>query len=145
MLGATWDGPGALPPDLLLDSRIGGTGVYIDGVGRLCDVAVQLVCCDQFALALVPGGQDLGRGSTAQDSGVNQAGKLDVWDMARGALYGSRLVRRKLATRGQGMTYIDTLEVPNSFGTAVRLGQSTCSQVARKQAQIPSVAWKEGK
>jgi hypothetical protein len=89
------DSPRTLAADLGLGLLIRTTGVNIDRLRWVGDFAVQLVRFDQIALTLVPRRQDLGGGCTAQDTGVDEAGELDVGDVAGGAE--------------------DALEIPDSF------------------------------
>lgn len=101
VLRSTRDSPRPLLADLLLDVGGGDAGVGVEGLGRLGDVALELVGGDELALARVPGVEHVGRGRAAQDARVDQAGELDVRDVP-----------------GRG---VDAFEVPDSFG-AVRVG-----------------------
>jgi hypothetical protein len=56
------------------------------GQRRQGDLTVQLVGADELALARVPGGEDLGGRRAAEDARMDEAGELDVGDVARGAV-----------------------------------------------------------
>lgn len=66
------------------------------GGKRQGDVSVELVGGDELGFALVPGVEDFLGGSTAEDAGVDEAGELDVGDVAGGA--------------------VDAFKVPDGFG-----------------------------
>lgn len=77
--------PGTLPADPLTDLGARSPGVHVDGLRGLGHVPIQPVGRDQLGLAPVPRRQHLGRRGAAQDARVDQAGELDVRDVARGA------------------------------------------------------------
>lgn len=80
------DRPRALLADFLEHVRGGrGAGVDVLGLGRLGDDAVEGVGGDELAFALVPEGEDVGRGGAAEDAGVDEAGEADVGDVPGGA------------------------------------------------------------
>lgn len=100
----------ALGTDLRDD--IGGCGltsVHVLRLGRLRDDAVEGVCTDELAFALVPEGEDVGGGGAAEDAGVDEAGEADVRDVPRGAE--------------------DAFEVPDGFCAGLSVSE-ICSVVA---------------
>lgn len=84
VLWATRDGASTFARDLLLDVGRGRASSNVLRIGRLSDDAAAAVHGrDELALAPIPFSQNFRRGRAAQDSGVNQAGKLDSWDVSR--------------------------------------------------------------
>jgi len=76
----------ALLADFLKEVRGGrGAGVDVFGLGGLGDDAVEGVCGDELAFALVPESEDVGGRGTAEDAGVDEAGEADVGDVPGGA------------------------------------------------------------
>jgi hypothetical protein len=63
----------------------------------MSDITVQLVCRNQLGLSRIPLLEDPGRRGAAEDSRVDEPGKLDV---------------RNVAARA-----IDAFEIPDCFGT----------------------------
>lgn len=108
VLGAAGDGPRALVADLLGGRGVGAPGVRAPGLGRERDDAVQLVGCDELALAPVPRLQDLGGRRAAEDARVDEAGELDARDVAGRA--------------------VDALEVPDGLGSG-----AVVSKVSRRE------------
>lgn len=85
MLRASRDRPRALFTDLFRRLSVGTASVDARRQRRQRHGAVELVGRNQLAFTLVPGGQDLRGGGAAKDAGVDEAGKLDVRDVSRGA------------------------------------------------------------
>lgn len=82
VLGPAWDCAGAFFPDFLFDVGGGGAGVHVLRLRGLRHDAFEVGRVDQVGFALVPGGEDFGAGSAAQDAGVNQPGESDVWKVS---------------------------------------------------------------
>ena len=82
MFRSTGDGACAFLADFLLDGFVGGTGVDGLGFGWLGYDTVEGGGGDEFGFTAVPFGEDLGRGSTAEDAGVDEAGEFDAGDVA---------------------------------------------------------------
>lgn len=84
VLWATRDGASTFARNLLLDVACGRASSNVLRIGRLGNDATAAVHgSDELTLALIPFSQNFRRGRAAQDSGVNQAGKLDAWDVSR--------------------------------------------------------------
>ena len=127
VLWTSGDCPGAFVANLLLQGGIGTSGVDVQGLGstwgrgklasrqpnlpktqqdrkqkysRQGNITVrQLVIGNQLGLSRIPSIKNLSRGGTAKDSGVDEAGELDVRDMSTGAK--------------------DALEIPDRLGAGV--------------------------
>lgn len=106
VLGPAGDGPGALGGDALGQLGVGGPGVRVERLGRLGNDAVrgQVRRGDQFGLAPVPLGQDLGRRRAAQDARVDEAGEFDAGDVTGRA--------------------VDAFEIPDCLGSGGSVSQS---------------------
>lgn len=82
------DGACTLGANLLGELGGRGAGVHVARLRGLRDVAAGVgvrALLNQGALAPVPLGEQLGRGGTAEDARVNEAGEADAGDVARGA------------------------------------------------------------
>jgi hypothetical protein len=104
MFGATRHGTRSLLPNLLFDVCRSATSMYVLRLRRERDVAVEvLVRRDELCLARIPRLEDFGRGRTAEDTGMDQAGEADAGNVAGGAE--------------------DTFEVPDGFCAVFSLYQ----------------------
>lgn len=117
MLRPSGNRPSPLPSHLGLELLVGGARVHVDRLGtvqrhqhhiwfrgtkdsRQGNVPLgQRIRGNQLALAAVPFRQHLGRRRASEDAGVDEAGELDVRDVAAGA--------------------VDAFEIPDGFGSAV--------------------------
>lgn len=117
MLRPSGNRPSPLPSHLRLELLVGGARVHVDRLGtvqrhqhhiwfrgtkdsRQGNVPLgQRIRGNQLALAAVPFRQHLGRWRASEDAGVDEAGELDVRDVAAGA--------------------VDAFEIPDGFGSAV--------------------------
>lgn len=86
VLGTAGNGACAFLAYFLLDAVVGAAGMHVDGLWGFGDIAVHVCAgCYQLTLSAVPFCQDFGAGCAAEDSGMDQAGKSDVRDVAGGA------------------------------------------------------------
>jgi hypothetical protein len=86
VFGAAWDGSCAFFANLFFQFASGGAGVDVLRLRGLSDSAVEVGMCGyEFAFALVPEFEDVLRGGTAKDAGVDEACETDAGDVARGA------------------------------------------------------------
>ena len=87
VLRSPGDRPRSFLSDFLRDVIAARPDVYALCEGWVSDVAALVPAfVDQGALALIPGGEDLGRGRAAEDSGVDEAGEANPGDVTRGAV-----------------------------------------------------------
>ncbi len=99
VFGAAGDGAGPLLADFFLQVARRGAGVDVLGLRGLGDDALEFGGADEVGFAAVPFGEDLGRGSAAEDAWVDETGESQMGDVAGGAE--------------------DAFEVPDCFGAGI--------------------------
>jgi hypothetical protein len=80
--------PRALLTDLLLQFVV--SAAYVDGLRfwwQSNGAGHEAAFADELGLAFVPLFENLVRWCTAQDTGMNEAGEFDAWDVAGAAIY----------------------------------------------------------
>jgi hypothetical protein len=115
MLRSSRNRPGALLSHFFLDSGVCASGVHTRLEGRKGDVTVELIGGNELPLTLVPCGEDFGRRGAAKDTGVDEAGELDVGDVARRA--------------------VDAFKVPNGFCSGITVSKILFILVDRQRGE----------